>query len=326
MPDACVAVESSWLTTMARWQRRASQPTRRRPACWPAPPARTSANVWDRGVVVACLLIALTLGYVWIQRTRGGLYLFSEGLVDTTYSGVRELAWGDIPAFRCPDDRSHRTVPAVKVVEHGCRHHSSPLERCLGRPEAWPTEARPQLPTCPTRPLLLHQPVPDSTTMTDWFLQQERGVRFEWGPTGARQMAPDAACLVVVDVLSFTTSVTVAVEAGTATACRLERRCPAARRDPVHGAGGPCLSAAYRGEPVAVNDLRHDVTPWPLFGASVREKLPQVASVYALPMFFGDYVLGSVDLLARRTHALNARDRAGGARRRGRVGRSHVDS
>ncbi|WMX49133.1 hypothetical protein RGF97_00405 [Streptomyces roseicoloratus] len=51
--------------------------------------------------------------------------------------------------------------------------------------------------------------------MSDWFLQPEHGVRFEWGPTGARQMAQDAACLVVVDVLSFTTSVTVAVEAGT---------------------------------------------------------------------------------------------------------------
>jgi 2-phosphosulfolactate phosphatase len=50
--------------------------------------------------------------------------------------------------------------------------------------------------------------------MSDWFLQQEHGVRFEWGPTGAQQLAPDAACVVVVDVLSFTTSVSVAVEAG----------------------------------------------------------------------------------------------------------------
>ncbi|GHE96595.1 transcriptional regulator [Streptomyces fumanus] len=71
---------------------------------------------------------------------------------------------------------------------------------------------------------------------------------------------------------------------------------------------GPCLSAAYSGETVAVDDLRHEVTPWPLFGASVREKLPRVVSVYALPLFFGDYVLGSVDLLARRAHALDAHD------------------
>jgi 2-phosphosulfolactate phosphatase len=51
--------------------------------------------------------------------------------------------------------------------------------------------------------------------MSDWFLQQAYGVRFEWGPYGARRLASGAACLVVVDVLSFTTSVTVAVEAGT---------------------------------------------------------------------------------------------------------------
>ncbi|MEV7197331.1 2-phosphosulfolactate phosphatase [Streptomyces sp. NPDC093510] len=49
----------------------------------------------------------------------------------------------------------------------------------------------------------------------DWYLQTGHGVRFEWGPTGAKRLAPGAACLVVVDVLSFTTAVTVAVEAGT---------------------------------------------------------------------------------------------------------------
>jgi hypothetical protein len=37
----------------------------------------------------------------------------------------------------------------------------------------------------------------------------------------------------------------------------------------------------------------------------MREKLPQVRSVYALPLFFGDYVLGSIDLLGLRPHALN---------------------
>ncbi|MFF4275221.1 2-phosphosulfolactate phosphatase [Streptomyces sp. NPDC001536] len=51
--------------------------------------------------------------------------------------------------------------------------------------------------------------------MSDWFLQQAYGVRFEWGPSGARRLGREAACLVVVDVLSFTTSVSVAVEAGT---------------------------------------------------------------------------------------------------------------
>ncbi|WP_351230848.1 2-phosphosulfolactate phosphatase [Streptomyces sp. NPDC002133] len=40
-------------------------------------------------------------------------------------------------------------------------------------------------------------------------------VAFEWGPAGARHLAPDAACVAVVDVLSFTTAVSVAVDAGT---------------------------------------------------------------------------------------------------------------
>jgi 2-phosphosulfolactate phosphatase len=40
-------------------------------------------------------------------------------------------------------------------------------------------------------------------------------VRFEWGPAGAAALAPSSSCLVVVDVLSFSTAVTVAAEAGT---------------------------------------------------------------------------------------------------------------
>ncbi|MFB7590965.1 2-phosphosulfolactate phosphatase [Streptomyces sp. NPDC056169] len=41
-------------------------------------------------------------------------------------------------------------------------------------------------------------------------------ISFGWGPVEARALAPAAACVVVVDVLSFTTSVGVAVEGGTA--------------------------------------------------------------------------------------------------------------
>jgi 2-phosphosulfolactate phosphatase len=44
--------------------------------------------------------------------------------------------------------------------------------------------------------------------------QRGYGVRFDWGISGAR--AVPGACYVVVDVLSFTTAVSVAVEAGTA--------------------------------------------------------------------------------------------------------------
>jgi 2-phosphosulfolactate phosphatase len=48
----------------------------------------------------------------------------------------------------------------------------------------------------------------------DAFGQFDGDVRFEWGPTGATRLGDDAACLVVVDVLSFTTSVTVCVGRG----------------------------------------------------------------------------------------------------------------
>ncbi|MFF8414725.1 2-phosphosulfolactate phosphatase [Streptomyces omiyaensis] len=42
------------------------------------------------------------------------------------------------------------------------------------------------------------------------------GVAFGWGPVEARALARTAACVVVVDVLSFTTAVGVAVEGGSA--------------------------------------------------------------------------------------------------------------
>ncbi|MFF2926930.1 hypothetical protein ACFVTP_31740 [Streptomyces celluloflavus] len=43
----------------------------------------------------------------------------------------------------------------------------------------------------------------------DAFPQADSGVRFEWGAAGATRLAADAACRVVVDVLSFSTAVTV---------------------------------------------------------------------------------------------------------------------
>lgn len=42
------------------------------------------------------------------------------------------------------------------------------------------------------------------------LLQDHLGVRFEWGPTGASLLGTAEGCLVVVDVLSFTTAVSVA--------------------------------------------------------------------------------------------------------------------
>jgi 2-phosphosulfolactate phosphatase len=45
--------------------------------------------------------------------------------------------------------------------------------------------------------------------------QQAHGVRFEWGPVGAGAIATGADVAVVVDVLSFTTTLSVAIDLGT---------------------------------------------------------------------------------------------------------------
>lgn len=47
-------------------------------------------------------------------------------------------------------------------------------------------------------------------------VQQGHAVRFEWGATGGAAIAAGADCVLVVDILSFTTAVGVAVERGTA--------------------------------------------------------------------------------------------------------------
>ena len=49
--------------------------------------------------------------------------------------------------------------------------------------------------------------------MTDPFAQATHAIRLDWGPVGARATPADIA--VVVDVLSFSTAVCVAVERGT---------------------------------------------------------------------------------------------------------------
>ncbi|MGF7236843.1 MAG: 2-phosphosulfolactate phosphatase, partial [Frankia sp.] len=50
----------------------------------------------------------------------------------------------------------------------------------------------------------------------DVWGQSDYSVRFEWGPTGAARVAASEGILVVVDVLSFTTTVGVAAENGIA--------------------------------------------------------------------------------------------------------------
>lgn len=53
-------------------------------------------NVWGRGIVVVGLLIVVTWGYVWTRRTRGGLYLFSEGFVDAAGKRMVAMAWSQV--------------------------------------------------------------------------------------------------------------------------------------------------------------------------------------------------------------------------------------
>ncbi|HWS32120.1 MAG TPA: 2-phosphosulfolactate phosphatase [Actinoplanes sp.] len=48
----------------------------------------------------------------------------------------------------------------------------------------------------------------------DPFTQSRSRIRFEWGPAGAQAIGPGAAIVAVVDVLSFTTALTVAADRG----------------------------------------------------------------------------------------------------------------
>ncbi|MEU4266537.1 2-phosphosulfolactate phosphatase [Streptomyces sp. NPDC026092] len=98
------------------------------------------------------------------------------------------------------------------------------------------------------------------------------GVALGWGPTEAAVLAKDAACLVVVDVLSFTTSVGVAVEAGTSVL-------PYRRRDE--------RAAAYATERDAALAVGRSEatpeTPWTLSPAALRAAPPTPRLVLPSP-------------------------------------------
>jgi 2-phosphosulfolactate phosphatase len=94
------------------------------------------------------------------------------------------------------------------------------------------------------------------TDSSSWSQGRHR-VRCEWGPVGAARVAADA--VVVVDVLSFTTSVSVLVDRATAVV-------PAPWRD-----GRAAALAAEHGAALAVG--RREVTPespWSLSPAALR--------------------------------------------------------
>ncbi|MFD9030036.1 2-phosphosulfolactate phosphatase [Streptomyces sp. NPDC059567] len=98
------------------------------------------------------------------------------------------------------------------------------------------------------------------------------GVTFGWGPTEAAVLARDAACLVVVDVLSFTTSVGVAVESGAAVY-------PYRWRDETAVAYAAKLDAALA---VGRSEASPE-TPWTLSPAALRAAPPTPRLVLPSP-------------------------------------------
>jgi 2-phosphosulfolactate phosphatase len=95
--------------------------------------------------------------------------------------------------------------------------------------------------------------------MTDPWAQAGYGVRFDWGPVGAARVGAHGGALVIVDVLSFTTAVTVAVERGVAVY-------PAASGD----ARAAELAAEVGAELAAGRDAVTAERPWSLSPAALR--------------------------------------------------------
>ena len=103
--------------------------------------------------------------------------------------------------------------------------------------------------------------------------QSAYGVRFDWGPTGATAIAAGAEVAVVVDVLSFTTTLSVAVERGItvlpfvwkderaeAYAAEHDATLAVGRLEARQGGGGVSLSPA---DLTTVEGLRRLVLPSP---------------------------------------------------------------
>ncbi|MFF0543995.1 2-phosphosulfolactate phosphatase [Nocardia thailandica] len=93
----------------------------------------------------------------------------------------------------------------------------------------------------------------------EWGRQQGWGVRLDWGRAGAAAVGPGSAVLVVVDVLSFTTAVSVLADAGTTVLPYRWRDETAAAHAAAHGAA---LAVGRR----EVSAAR----PWSLSPAALR--------------------------------------------------------
>lgn len=71
----------------------------------------------------------------------------------------------------------------------------------------------------------------------DAWRQREHGVRFDWGLAGATPVADDVDVAVVVDVLSFTTTLSVALDSGASVIPSRWRDSRSAALAREHGAG-----------------------------------------------------------------------------------------
>ncbi|MEV6756655.1 hypothetical protein [Streptomyces sp. NPDC051214] len=91
-------------------------------------------NLWGRGVVGAGLLIVITWGYVWFQRMRGGLYVFTEGFVDAAGKRMVSVAWSEIRSIR-----GERTQFAIGSLPAGSAfaYEVAFTARMTGHEAAW---------------------------------------------------------------------------------------------------------------------------------------------------------------------------------------------
>ncbi|MFS8201530.1 GAF and ANTAR domain-containing protein [Streptomyces sp. CWNU-52B] len=87
-------------------------------------------------------------------------------------------------------------------------------------------------------------------------------------------------------------------------------------------AEGPCIAAARDGVPAVASGLRRHVTPWPFFGATVVEQLPEVGAVCAFPLRVVDQTLGSLEVYTCADDGLDASSLRVGAQVAGAVARA----
>jgi 2-phosphosulfolactate phosphatase len=136
------------------------------------------------------------------------------------------------------------------------------------------------------------------------FRQGAAAVRFDWGPTGAEMLNDKDGCLVVIDVLSFTTAVAVAVGRGMAVV-------PYRLSDP-----GAEAFAAARGAKLAVR--RRDASqdhPWSLSPAALASA--PYTPLLVLPSPNGSAIAAAVQGVVVAACLRNAAAAAGWALRSG---------